>query len=154
MRPRPATLAAVVLIVAVALVGCDSAPAGGGTCASIGVPDVGSVTATTPAGPFQTACANVTSGPDAVLFIAREPGSGPLGGATVELYVAGTGPGTYPLGDGTSSSAAFGPSPGATVAARSGSVTVESFEGGLRGTFAFVTLTGAEVTGGRFDLDL
>ena len=157
-RRRPATAAGpafVALTLAAALAGCDAPlPLDDGACASIGVSEAGSVEATTPAGPFRTTCASVGSGGGSLLVIAREPGSGALGGATLELYVGGTEPGTYVFGDDAVSGAAFGPGPDAVVGARSGSVTVESFEGGVRGTFAFVTLTGAEVTDGRFDLDL
>lgn len=152
---RPAPLAALLLAAAsAAAVGCDAASPGGGACAEIGVPDVGLVSATTPDGEFRTACATVSARDGLFLVIAREPGSGALGGATLELTVDGTEPGTYALGEGGLSSAAYGPGPAATVGARSGSITVASFEGGARGTFAFVTVTGAEVTGGRFDLDL
>lgn len=154
VHPRPAPTLALLATALAALAGCDGSSPSDGACASIGVPDVGSVTATTPGGQFETACANVTSSDGLLVAIAREPGSGALGGETIELYIDGAEPGTYTFGDDGVSGASYGPSPGATAEARSGSITVESFEGGVRGTFAFVTLTGAEVTGGRFDLDL
>ena len=152
--PRPAALSFAAALAVAVVGGCDSSPPDDASCASIGVPEVGAVSATTPDGEFRTACANVTSGGGLLVAVAREPGSGALGGATIELYVEATEPGTYAFGEAGATGAAYGPAPGATVAAREGSVTVASFEGGLRGTFAFVTVTGAEVTGGRFDLDL
>jgi hypothetical protein len=137
-----------------ALAGCDSSVDDGDTCASIGLTDVGAVTATTPTGEFRSSCASITGDNDLLVAIVREPGSGALGGETIELYIGGTTPGTYDIGDDTVSGAAYGPSPSATVGAASGSITVTSSDDGIEGTFEFVTATGAEVTGGRFDLNL
>ena len=124
------------------------------TCASIGVPEAGTVTATTPNGAFQTSCANVVYDEGLLVAIARETGSGTLGGATIEIYVDGTEPGTYAFDSDDISGASYGPSPDAMAEARSGSITVSSFEGGVVGTFEFVTTTGREITGGRFEFDL
>lgn len=153
---RPAPLPLVLAAVAVALAGCDAQlpEPPPGTCASVGLEEAGSVSATTPAGPFETACASVVSRGGTVLVLARATGAGPAGGETIELTVAGLEVGTYALGEGREAGAAYGPNLSARVAARSGSLTVTSVEGGIAGSFEFVTLSGAEVTGGRFDLDL
>ena len=79
------------------LAACDSLPEPdrGDTCASIGVTEIGSVTATTPAGAFRTTCVTVAADGGLVVAVARETGSGATGGATLELYIGGTETGTY-----------------------------------------------------------
>ncbi|MDT7858194.1 DUF6252 family protein [Rubrivirga sp. S365] len=152
LSPRPLLLVVAALATSA---GCDTAsdPADDVTCASIGVAEAGTVVATTPAGGFETACVDVTSDGGLLVAIAREPGSGSLGGETIELYVSGTEPGTYVFGGDGATGASYGRSPETTAVAREGSVTVTSFAGGAEGTFSFVTTTGDEVAGGRFDLD-
>ena len=152
MAPRTA----LALLCALAVAACDSGP-GDGTddaCTTIGRNDLGTVTATTPGGRFDSGCASVVSDSESFLVIVQEPGSGAGGGETIELFVRGVEPGTYEVGDDAGAEAMYGSSPSATVGASSGTVTLTSVDGGFEGTFEFTTVTGGEVTDGRFDLDL
>ena len=159
MKPLRSTLAprtALALLCALAVTACDSGPGDetDDACASIGRNDLGSVTATTPGGRFDSECASVVSDSESFLVIVQEPGSGAGGGETIELFVRGVEPGAYEIGEDAGAEAMYGSSPSATVGASSGTVTLTSVDGGFEGTFEFTTVTGGEVTDGRFDLDL
>ena len=156
LRTNTASRTALALFCTLAVVACDSGPGDetDDACARIGRDDLGTVTATTPAGRFDSGCASVVSDAESFLVIVQEPGSGAGGGETIELFVRGVEPGAYEVGEDAGAEAMYGPSPSATVGASSGTVTLTSVDGGFEGTFEFTTVTGGEVTDGRFDLDL
>ena len=127
-----------------------------GSCELIGTVDIGTITATTPQGSFSTSCGIVQTSIGMLGVFARTPSNAsPLGGPTIEMLVDGLTEGTYPVGNGDGeASLSYGQTPATTVEATSGSVTITSTAGGFVGTFEFTTATGADVTNGRFALDV
>ena len=152
--PRALPLALLVL----ALAGCDGEGSSSQTCEDVGLSGRGTLTASTPTGPFRATCFEVRVSADDVTVLAYAydfDESNPLRGR-VRLLIGGFEPGSYPIGGtpGRRSASEYDPDPTTQLTAETGNITLaELSDDRVRGAFSFVTTDGTVVTGGAFDVE-